>query len=303
MSPQPASPLFVASHLAICALTWGSSFIFIKLTAGEVDPLTLSFIRAAFAAAAMAAFVLWLGQSPLPKREEWLDWAVLGTVNGWIPNILVAFALERMAAGMASMVQAATPIFTAIAAHFLFMDERLSPQKAAGVGVGFVGMLMLIGPRLGEGGSERLAILAMVGVVVSYGSGNLYARLRRAQKPERMALGQQAVSMLVSGALALPLMGAGATAVALRDHGLPLIALGVFCTAIPIAVFMRLITRAGPTKASMVSYAAPATAVFMAMLFLGESLSLQQALGGVVILVGVGLMTMARPARLPPPES
>lgn len=303
MSQPAATPLFVAAHLAVCAATWGSSFIFIKLTAGEVDVLTLSFVRAGIAALAMAAFVIWLGQMPWPTREERLDWLVLGTVNGWVPNILVAFALERMAAGMASMVQAATPIFTAILAHLLFMDERLSRQKAAGVAVGFVGTLMLIGPRLGEGGSEALAIAAMVGVVVSYGSGNIYARFRRGQRPERMALGQQAVSALVSGALALPIMGWAATEAALLNHGWPLFALGFFCTAIPIAAFMRLISRAGPTRASMVSYLAPATAVFLSVLILGEALTLWQALGGVVILIGVGLMTLAPPARAPVPEA
>lgn len=295
--PAPASTLFVAGHLAICAVTWGSSFIFIKLTRGEVDPFTLSLIRAGIAALAMTVWVTWLGQTPWPSRDEWRDWLVLGSVNGWIPNILVAFALERMAAGMASMVQAATPLFTAYFAHLLFADERLSRQRILGLAIGFGGTMMLVAPRLGQGGAEAWAILAMIGVVVGYGSGNIYARYRRAVRPERLALGQQFVSALVSLPLAFVIVGPMASIVAMQSHGWALLALGLFCTALPILMFMRLITRAGPTKASMTGYLAPATAVFLATLILGERLSLGQIAGGVVILIGVGIITFAPPAR------
>jgi drug/metabolite transporter (DMT)-like permease len=295
--PKPASTLFVAGHLAICAATWGSSFIFIKLTRGEVDPFTLSLIRAGIAAFAMAAWVMWLGQMPWPSRDEWQDWLVLGSVNGWIPNILVAFALERMAAGMASMVQAATPLFTAYFAHLLFADERLSRQRILGLAIGFGGTMLLVAPRLGQGGSEAWAILAMIGVVIGYGSGNIYARHRRAVRPERLALGQQVVSALVSLPLAFVIAGPTASVVAMHAHGWALAALGLFCTAVPILMFMRLITRAGPTKASMTGYLAPATAVVLATIVLGERLSPGQIVGGIVILIGVSIITLAPPAR------
>ncbi len=293
----PASPAFVAGHLAVCTVTWGMSFVVMKLTNGEVDVLTLSFLRGLFAALAMATLVLWLRQSPLPERSEWRDWLVLGSVNGWIPNILVAFALERMAAGMASMVQAATPLVTAAFAHMLFADERLSRQRIVAALIGFAGTLMLITPKLGEGGATTLAILAMLGVVLSYASGNLYARHRRAQKPERLALGQQVVSAVAAGTFALPIMGLSATTAALQAHGPALIALGVVCTAVPIVFYMRLITRAGPTKASMIGYLAPGAAVLMSVIVLGERLSAMQTLGGLVVLGGVALMTFAPPAR------
>ncbi len=295
---RPASTFFVFGHLAICAVTWGSSFIFIKLTNGEIDPLTLSFIRAGIAAVAMAGWVMWLRQMPWPSRDEWQDWLVLGSVNGWIPNILVAFALERMAAGMASMVQAATPLFTAYFAHILFADERLSRQRILGLTIGFGGTMLLVAPRLGQGGAEAWAILAMIGVVVGYGSGNIYARFRRTVRPERLALGQQVVSAAVSLPLAFLIVGPLATTVAMQNHGWSMIALGLFCTALPILMFMRLITRAGPTKASMTGYLAPATAVFLATLILGERLSIVQIAGGLVILIGVAIITFAPPSRV-----
>ncbi len=296
-APKPASPGFIALHLAICAVTWGFSFVCMKLMNGEVDPLTMSFARASIAAVAMAAWVMALGQLPWPTRDEIKDWLVLGSVNGWIPNILVAFALERMAAGMASMVQAATPIFTVVIAHLLFADEKLTLMKLAGVVIGFGGMLLLLSPSFGQGGGQMIAVAAMIGVVVSYGTGNIYARYRRAQRPERLALGQQGFSAIVSAAIAFPIVGVGASVSAFQTHWLLLGILGLLCTALPIAVFMRLITRAGPTKASMVSYVAPAAAVLMAVLILGERLALVQVIGGGVIILGVALMTLAPPAR------
>jgi drug/metabolite transporter (DMT)-like permease len=291
-----ATPAFIALHIGLCALTWGFSFVCMKLMNGEVDIWTMAFARSLLAALAIGAWVMALGQMPWPdSRGEALDWIVLGSVNGWIPNILVAFALERMAAGMASMVQAATPMFTALFAHLLFADERLTPMKAAGIAVGFLGMLLLLGPRIG-GGAELAGIAAMLGVVMAYGSGNIYARFRRAQRPERLALGQQGFSAIVSAALAAAIAGPMAIIIAFERHWLLLGVLGLVCTALPIALFMRLITRAGPTRASMVSYAAPATAVFMAVLVLGESLALMQVIGGLVIIAGVAMTTLARSA-------
>ncbi len=137
----------------------------------------------------------------------------------------------------------------------------------------------------------------MIGVVVSYGSGNIYARFRRAQRPERLALGQQGFSALVSAALSFSIVGPAATFAAFERQWLLLAVLGLFCTALPIALFMRLITRAGPTRASMVSYAAPATAVFMAMLVLGETLTPWQLAGGAVIFLGVAITTLAPSAH------
>ncbi len=297
MSQTRATPAFIAVHIALCAVTWGFSFVCMKLMNGEVDVLTMAFARSVLAALAIGAWVMALGQSPLPdSRGEALDWVVLGSVNGWIPNILVAFALERMAAGMASMVQAATPMFTAVVAHMLFADERLTPLKVAGIVVGFAGMLLLLGPKIGAGG-DLPAVLAMIGVVVSYGSGNIYARFRRAQRPERLALGQQGFSALVSAALSFAIVGPVLTFETFARQWLLLSVLGLFCTALPIALFMRLITRAGPTKASMVSYAAPATAVFMAMLVLGETLTPWQLAGGAVIFLGVAITTLAPSAH------
>ncbi len=286
------SRAFVAGHLLVCSLFWGCSFLFIKLMNGEVSPLAIAAGRGLLGAGALAAYVLWLGQSPLPRRDEIRHWLILGTTNGWIPNVLVAYALVQLASGPAAMIQAAGPLVTAVFAHFLFAEERMGQRRVIGILLGMAGVALLIGPRLVEGGGTALGVLAMVGVTLGYSIGNLYARAVPASSgdPARLALGQQVVSGLV--ALVLTLVFAGPSALApMAAHVPAMLALGLLSTAIPMAVFMRLIRAAGPTKAAMTGYLVPTVATIMGILVLGETLELRQIIGGCIILAGVFLVT------------
>ncbi|MFA6964462.1 DMT family transporter [Bosea sp. (in: a-proteobacteria)] len=296
-APTAPSRAFVVGHLLVCSFFWGSSFLFIKLTGGAISPLALAAGRGLIGASALAAYVVWLGQSPIPRRDEIRHWLVLGTTNGWVPNVLVAYALVQLASGPAAMIQAGGPLVTAVFAHFLFAEERIGLRRLAGILLGMAGVALLIGPRLIEGGGTALGVLAMVGVMLGYSGGNLYARAvpASAGHPARLALGQQVVSGLV--ALALTLVFAGPAAFApMTDHVPVMLALGLLATAIPMAVFMRLIRAAGPTRAAMTGYLVPSVATILGIVVLGETLELRQVVGGCIILVGVFLVTTSRRA-------
>lgn len=297
--PEPAGPTgpsrtFIIGNLAACSLLWGSSYLFIKLLAGEVTPWAIAAGRGLLGAATLALYVAARGQNPLPRRHEIRHWLVLGTTNGWLPNVLVAYALIQLASGPAAMIQAAGPLVTALFAHLLFAEERLSRRRLGGILVGMVGVAVLIGPRLIEGGGTALSVLAMVGVVLSYACANLYTRAvpPQAGDPIRLALGQQMVSG--SGALLLTLIVSGWGALAaLTPHWQAVLALGVLATALPVTIFMRLIRAAGPTRAAMTGYLVPAVAAVLGVLVLGETLELRQITGGCIILVGVFLVSTA----------
>ncbi|WP_054208961.1 DMT family transporter [Bosea vaviloviae] len=296
-APTAPSRAFVVGHPLVCSFFWGSSFLFIKLTGGAISPLALAAGRGLIGAAALAAYVGWLGQSPIPRRDEIRHWLVLGTTNGWVPNVLVAYALVQLASGPAAMIQAGGPLVTAVFAHFLFAEERMGAKRLAGILLGMAGVALLIGPRLIEGGGTALGVLAMVGVMLGYSGGNLYARAvpASAGDPARLALGQQVVSGLV--ALALTLVFAGPVAFApMTEHVPAMLALGLLATAIPMAVFMRLIRAAGPTRAAMTGYLVPSVATILGIVVLGETLELRQVVGGCIILVGVFLVTTSRRA-------
>ena len=96
------------------------------------------------------------GKSILPKRHEWRIWAILGTLNGWLPNVLLAYALTQIPPPRPAMIQASSPLIVAVLSHLLFADERLTPAAVPGRGVGFIGMGILIGPAaLPDSGIER----------------------------------------------------------------------------------------------------------------------------------------------------
>lgn len=292
---------FIAANLLICSLLWGSSYLFIKLMSGEVSALAIAASRGILGAAVLSLWSLGRGRSPLPRRAEIGPWIMLGTTNGWLPNVLVAYALTQLASGPAAMIQAAGPLVTALAAHLVFAEERLSRRRLGGILLGMAGVALLIGPRLFEGGGTALSLLAMVGATLSYATANLYVRTVPAATgdPARLALGQQMFSGLIATTLTLVVLGPAAF-LPFRDHLPAMLALGIFATAIPVTVFMRLIRAAGPTRAAMTGYLVPTVAVVIGVVVLHENLELRQILGGCIILAGVFLVTTA-PRRVGAP--
>jgi drug/metabolite transporter (DMT)-like permease len=293
VSGKPAgapSNLFILLHLAGAGITWGCAFIFMKLMSADVHLTVIAAGRAILAMAVLMAAVAMVGQSVVPNGREWKDWLVLGTVNGWAPNMLVAYALTEMASGPAALIQASGPLLTALLAHAFLPGERLTAERTLGILLGMAGMALLIGPQAFTGGGTALAMLAMVVLTFGYAVGNIYTRRIPAADPTRLALGQQMFSGIFGGAIALWAVGGPGFAVAL-NHWSAMLALGVFSTALPIWLFMRLITFGGPTKAAMVGYVAPIVAVSMGVIVLGETLVPRQVAGGCVILLGVAIVT------------
>jgi drug/metabolite transporter (DMT)-like permease len=289
-APHAASNAYIAANLIGCSLTWGCSFLFMKLIGDGLPVTVVASVRALLAAAALMAVVAALGGSVFPRGREWRDWMVLGTVNGWAPNMLVGYALLHMDSGPAALIQASGPLMTAVLAHALLTGERLTAARALGIGVGAAGVALLIGPTAVQGGGTTLAILAMLLLTLGYAVGNIYTRTITNAVPVRMALGQQVVSALAGTLIAVAVSGPGAYA-GVANHGLPLLALGLFSTALPIWLFMRLITAGGPTKAAMAGYLTPVAAITLGVIVLGEPLVMRQIVGGAVVLLGVAIVT------------
>lgn len=290
------SAAFVVAHLLGCAIGWGTAFLFMKLIRGELSPVVIATLRALGAAAALGTAVVAIGQSLLPKAREWRDWLVLGTINGWGPNILVAYALTELDSGPAALIQAFAPLLTAILAQAFLPAERVTGERAVGIVIGLAGMALLIGPNALEGGGTLYGVLAMLLLTLGYASGNIYARIIPAPEPIRLAFGQQVVSGVAALLIALPTVGLAGFDGAAR-HALPLLALALFSTAMPIFLFMRLITRAGATRASMTGYLIPTVAVIVGVLVLGEPVAPRQILGGAIVLLGVAIVTGALSLR------
>jgi drug/metabolite transporter (DMT)-like permease len=148
-----------------------------KLLAGRVDPAVVAASRAVIATLAIGAFFALIGRALTPGRGALTAWIVIGVFNGVVPNVLTAVAVERIPAGLAAMIQSSGPLIVACLAHVLFADERLTRRRAAGVAVGFLGMLVLIGPAASPAsGVDVLGVLAMAGTTFSYAGTTLYIR-------------------------------------------------------------------------------------------------------------------------------
>lgn len=295
---RPNTALLVGQMLA-CSFLWASSFLLMKLLGAHLSAVALTAARGAMGASLLAAWLLACRESIVPRGREWRDWIALGILQGVVPNVLTVFALTQISAGLTSMLHAAIPIVVAVLAHGLFSDERLTPRRAFGVVLGFGGIVLLLGPdAIGQPASDSLGKLAMTAAVLSYALGDLYVRSIPSAKPMRLAFGQQVFSGFPT--LAAVLLAAGPPAFAgIAEAPLELALLGVFGTALPIVLYMRILRGAGPTLGSMFRYFLPPWTVLLGWVVLHETVSLREIAASAIVLAGV--MTVSSARRLPGP--
>ncbi|WP_270935772.1 DMT family transporter [Falsiroseomonas oryzae] len=278
-------------RLLVIGGLWGSSFPLLRLVAAEMSPLALAALRGGFAALGVLAFLVVTRQlaGPLQLRHA----LVLGTTNGWVPNLLTAVALGSIAAAPAALIHAATPLLVAILAVPLLRDDRPGPRGVAGLLLGFAGIAVILGPDALDGRASFTGGLLILLSGVSYALGTIYARRVRPQAPAQLALGQQLVSGGAAFLISVPLAPAGAYD--LPGTTLFVIALlGIFASAVPLTMFLSLLARARVTDASMVGYLQPPFAAAVGAALLGEFPSALVLAGGTIVLAGVWLATSGR---------
>ncbi len=270
------------------SLLWGGSFLFNELALAGLPALTIVWGRVGLAAALLALVVRLSGQGVAPRRV-WPALAVMGVLNNLVPFTLFVLAQGQITGGLASVLNATTPLFTVLVAHVATVDERLTPVKAAGVGLGFAGVLaMMAGEDLG---GEGLAMLACLGAALSYGLAGVWGRRFRAAGVTPL---QTAAGMLTCSAVLLApvwlavdrpwtLGWPGAVPVA------AVVALASLSTALAYLIFFRILGRAGATAISLVTFLIPFSAAGLGWLVLGERLELRHFLGLALILGGLGL--------------
>jgi drug/metabolite transporter (DMT)-like permease len=271
------------------ALLWGASFLFIKVAVRELSPATLIVGRLGLAAIALGLlvpFVVGTGETLRQLRAS-LGWLVIvALVNTAIPFWLLSWGETRIDSGLASIIQAAVPIFNAVIAFVAFREVRVTGVRLLGVGVGFLGVALLVGAQP-EG--KVLGAIAVVGMAFCYGLGGLLTgRYLRGTKPVVVAFASTAIAATV----ALPFGVAGAP-----DH-MPgwktigsVLVLGIPLTAGAYLLFFGLITGAGAAYASLVTYLIPPIALAYGAIFLGERFGASAFGGLALILAGVALGT------------
>src|SRR6185436_4394070 len=155
--------------LLILAVIWGGAFMFIGVAVHHVHPLTYVWLRLTIAAGGMFLFLKLKGERLNLPREVWGSILLLALLNNALPFTLFGWGQTHIASGLASILNATTPIWGVLVAHFFTVDERMTSRKIAGVLLGFGGVATMIGPSLlSDIGSGALAQLACVGAALSY---------------------------------------------------------------------------------------------------------------------------------------
>ncbi len=282
------------------SVLWGGSFFFAKVAIGELGPLTVVFARVALAALALDVVLLAARTNPFRRDAPWPAYFVMGLLNNVLPFSLIFWGQTHIASGLASILNATTPLFTLLVAHFLTQDEKIDPAKVAALLAGFAGVAVLIGPGLLVDGASVWGELACLGAALSYAFAGVYGRRFKVLKiaPIEAAAGQVTASTV----LILPIMLAVEqpwTLPALPSLAVwaALVGLALLSTALAYILYFRILAAAGATILLLVTFLIPVTAVLLGAAVLGERLAPRHFAG--MALIGIGLAVIdGRIARL-----
>jgi len=271
------------------SVPWGCSFLFFKVLGAELPPLTIALGRVAIAAAVLGAALAAAGVSVAPFTRHWRDMLLLGLLNNAVPFSLFAWGETLVSSGTASVFNAMAPVLTVLALRAAGLSGPFTWNKWVGVLLGFAGVVVLAGPDALVG-SNLWGDLACLGAAGCYALGApVMARLRHLP-PSGVAAGQLISSTLILvPAAALVDRPWALPAPSLRAWG-ALVGLALLSTALAYAVYFRLVARAGPANAMLVTYMVPLTALALGNLVLREPITLNALLGAGVILAGLALL-------------
>ena len=271
------------------SLLWGSSFFFYKVLVAVLPPITVVLGRVGIAAIALNLWLLATGARLPMDRALWGRFLVSGLLNNVIPFILIAWGETRISSGMASILNATTPIFMVVVAHFLTADDRMTAGKVLAVILGFIGVGVLVGPDALAGNSQALGELAVASAAFVYAFAAVYSRRFKGLSPLVAATGQitGATLLLLPLSLAIdrpwhyPMPGgqvwASFAAIALAN------------TAFAYFIYYKLLARAGVTFISLCTFIIPPMALVLGALALHEAIALNAVIGMAIIALGLAV--------------
>jgi drug/metabolite transporter (DMT)-like permease len=273
------------------SILWGGSFFFAKVAIGELRPLSVVFVRVALAALALNVALSLTGRSLLRRGAPWPSFIIMGLLNNMIPFSLIFWGQTQIGSGLASILNATTPLFTLAVAHFLTRDEKIDAAKAAALLAGFAGVTLLVGPDLLLGNdSGFIGQVACLGAALSYALAGVYGRRFQVMSVQPMQAAAGQVTM--SAVLILPIMLivdrpwelAGPPSAPVWAA---LVGLALLSTALAYVLYFRILAAAGATNLLLVTFLIPLTAILLGTAFLGEHLGLRHFAG--MALIGAGL--------------
>lgn len=274
--------------LTLLAALWGGSFLFMRYAVPDFGVVPLIWLRVALASVCLLPLLLMKGQLGA-LRERAGAVAVMGLFNSGLPFLLIAWATLSITAGLASIMNAMTPVCTAVIGA-IWLGDRLDGRRSLGLLLGLAGVALLAADKADfRPGGSGWAIVAMLLATACYGFAANHTRRYLQGVPALVnATGTQLVSALV---LLPPALWSWPERMPGLGPWLAALVLGVACSALAYLLFFRLIARVGASRAVTVTFLVPVFGTLWGALFLGEPVTASMLAGGAVVLLGTGLAT------------
>jgi drug/metabolite transporter (DMT)-like permease len=283
---------WVAAELVLLAAIWGLAYLFFRISVRDFGPVPVAWLRLSLATAFLLPGVLWRRQGVYLLRH-WRALVLVGACNFALPFVFYAYALQTLDAGLASILNASAPLSTTLIA-WIWLRERLTATRLAGLVVGFAGVLLLTWDHVGPTGAAHgngppvlVGFALCVGATVLYGYAASYTRRYLSAVP---APAIAAGSLLASTLLLAP---AGIAQWPASTPPLPawlcVLVLGIVCTAWAFATYFRLLARLGPSRTMATTYLTPAFGMAWGWMWLDEPVTGTMLLACGVILLGTAL--------------
>ncbi len=271
------------SLLALLSVLWGGSFFFVGVAIRELPPLTVVLLRVALAAILLLPLLL-VDRIAFPKGVAgWRPFFAIAALNNVLPFSLIVTGQTFISSGLASILNATTPVFTVLVMAAVG-DERLSARRLAGVVIGLIGLAILHGRYLEFASVEGFGILLCLAGAFAYALSALYAQRRLSDSPP---LATATFQLLASSLMMTVIVGVLERPWQLPMPGiatwLALLGLAALSTALAYIVFFQILRRSGSTNVMLVTLLIPVTAILLGHLVLGESISPGEIIGALVV--------------------
>ena len=287
-SPSPKNN-WVAPYLAL-GVVWGCSFIFIKLGLDFLTPFGVAFGRCALGAITLLAWARYK-KIALPKSGKlWAHLWVVSLLLNVVPGVLFALAETEVTSILAGIINAVTPLMTLIAIIVVTRDEKPKFYQVLGIGIGFIGVLTVLGAWQGLGDNPFWAVLVLLAAVTCYGFSFPYSR--RFVIPHKLQSESIAAAQVSTGALTLLpfyLFDGIANDTYRSGPVFAMLALGIFGSGFAYIWNFKIMAIAGSAIASSVTYLTPLVAVIVGVVFLQERLFWYEPVGALIVLLGAAI--------------
>jgi len=294
---HPPRPNMAAEFalLFLLATLWGGSYTFIKLGVATIPPVTLIAARTAVAGLLLLAIMRVRGLRLPRDAETWRRFLFQACLNSVIPWTMIAWGERSLDAGLATILNSTSPIFTFFLTFAITRHEVLSVRKLFGVLAGLAGICLIVGVQALDGlGEQLVAEIATVMAAVCYAGGAIFSRGFKGLDPMAPAAG----SLLCGAAILIPVslvLDRPWTLAPSASSLMALLGLAVFSTALAFVIYFRLIQTLGSVSTTAQAYLRVPLGVALGVMWLGETLTPTAWIGLGCVVIGVAAMTI--PAR------